>query len=671
MNFKTNSINFQKNGGNLMKFNIRARILVLFLLTLFFTVSVVLAVTCVQSRYSVRDAVVETAQTSLVNAEKRMVTTMDTYLNVMQELASNSAFTGNEIDDTTAQRLIEECASRNGYDRVGYTNASGINYAGLDFSEREYFIRCRDTLEPVVSEIYASQTAEGEMSILFAAPIIKTNGSFGGIVYCAANASLLSDIIADITIGDSSTVFVLDSEGTIIASPEYDLVTSYCNFLTGNNTSEQFETETMAATSQKMIQGESGYETHASGLKTLFSVYTPVELDNGWSICVCGDLDDFLESYNKNLRILLFISLLLFIAAGLDAAFFSTKISKPIVMSTNRMVQLSEGDLHSETPSLKRTDESKVLMDSIAHTITILNTMISEISNSLSGMSNGDFTVQIKGDFKGDLLPIKTSLNQILAELREVLKEIKSSSSQVHFGSKNVAQLSESLASTVTEQTALMDGIRENVLTISSHANENAKNANNAANLAASAMQSVSEGNQSMNELIEAMQQMEKSSQAIEQINKTVSDIAFQTNILALNASVEAARAGAAGKGFAVVAEEVKALAEKSATASEDASELIEKTVESIQSGMEIAKKTSMSMDEVVTRTQEVDEHIAQIATMSQEQMDNLEQITISIKEFADALTSTAASSEESSATAEQLNAQADLLEDLVSRFKI
>ena len=650
---------------------IRTRIMLLVLTILLPAILIVLCVTTVQNRYAVRDTVLATSQTTLDNAQKRLNSTLDSYLLVMQELASNAVFTGDQIDAGSAKNLIAECAKRNSYDRVGYTDASGTNNAGLDFSEREFFTRCRDSLESVVSEIYASQTNDGEMSILFAAPIIKTDGSFGGIVYCAANAALLSDIINDIQIGASSTAFIMNQEGTIIASQDYDLVTTECNFLNGNNTSSNFSTEQMASISEKMIAGESGYATHQIGVDTFFSVYTPITTDNGWSICVCGNISDFLVRYNQNLVNLLFITLIILVIGLVSAALVSNSISKPIVQVSKRMASLAEGDLHSAAPVTQRKDESKILTDSISTTIATLNDMIGEISTSLASMSHGDFTVQIRSDFKGDLLPVKDSLNRLLAELREVLKEITASSSQVHFGSKNVAQLSESLASTVTEQTALMDGIRENVLTISNHASENAQSAGTAAALAAQTMDSVEEGSHTMEELVQAMLQMEKSSQAIEQINKTVSDIAFQTNILALNASVEAARAGSAGKGFAVVAEEVKALAEKSSEASENASELIEKTVEAIQNGMEIARKTSASMENVVEHTKEVDKQIEQIASMSQEQMNNLEEITNSIREFADALTSTAASSEESSATAEQLSAQADLLSELVSNFRI
>ena len=139
----------------------------------------------------------------------------------------------------------------------------------------------------------------------------------------------------------------------------------------------------------------------------------------------------------------------------------------------------------------------------------------------------------------------------------------------------------------------------------------------------------------------------------------------------ALNASVEAARAGEAGRGFAVVAEEVRALASKSAEAAQGASALIDETVHAIKNGMEIAQKTSKSMDVVVMHTRDVDGSIENMAQLTREQLQNLEHIKESIREIADALTTTAASSQESSATAEELNAQATILENLLQRFKI
>lgn len=655
-----------------MKLKIRGKIVGLFLASLLCISVLMIFVMSKESKEAVENAVLLNVQTTMNMSVKYTEEKLAMYEQVLQELAADEAFTGSRIDIDRAAALIEDFAERNNFDRVNYTDENGINGAGLDFSEREYFIRCKETKEPVISDIYESKTVEGEYSILFAAPIIRKNGEFGGIVYTATKATLLSEAIADIAVGESSSAFILDRTGAVIAAQEEEMLQGRCNFIEGLNTSKSFKTEQMAAISKKMIAGETGYDLLKLDAKTAyFSVYMPICPENGWSICISGNMRDYMESFYRGVELVIFVTVIVFILLSILVMFFVSRLTKPIVLSTNRMKSLSEGDLHSVMPVVKSNDETSILSNSIAGTIDTLNHMISEVSDTLGKMSDGDFTIRVEQEFKGDLLPLKEALNQILQQLRKLLTEISYASGQVLFGSQNVAQLSEALAATVTEQTSIMEQIRENVVTISNGANVNAESAHSAAKLAQEAMESVETGSRNMEELIEAMHKMEKSSQAIEVVNKSVSDIAFQTNILALNASVEAARAGEAGRGFAVVAEEVRTLAEKSSALAENASELIEETVVSVGDGMEIAQRTAEAMHDVVVRTKTVDETIGKIAQMSQEQLENLEFIMTSIKEIADALTTTAASSEESSATAQELQDQATALEELVKRFKV
>ena len=177
--------------------------------------------------------------------------------------------------------------------------------------------------------------------------------------------------------------------------------------------------------------------------------------------------------------------------------------------------------------------------------------------------------------------------------------------------------------------------------------------------------------NEQMQDLEKVMGEINVQSGKISNIIKTIEDIAFQTNILALNASVEAARAGTYGKGFAVVANEVGNLSTKSSEASKEITQLIEATISTIEKGLAATDHTAKSLVEVMGQAQGAVSLVDEIAVASQQQAAAISQIDIGVSQISTVVQSNSATSEESAAASEELSGQANVLHDLVSQFEL
>lgn len=132
------------------------------------------------------------------------------YETAVNEAASNELFRDENFDPDKAIAFLEDVKERNGFLRIGYTDANGVNQNGSDFSERQYFKDCRESMAPVTSDPYSSKDGNGALSVLFCAPIVR-NGEFCGIVYGAADAKLFTDIISNVLVGEDGMNFIIDS----------------------------------------------------------------------------------------------------------------------------------------------------------------------------------------------------------------------------------------------------------------------------------------------------------------------------------------------------------------------------------------------------------------------------------------------------------------------------
>lgn len=330
-----------------------------------------------------------------------------------------------------------------------------------------------------------------------------------------------------------------------------------------------------------------------------------------------------------------------------------------------------QGNLSKRADANRFKGDYKGLLNAVNTTLDAVTNPISEATKVISVMSEGDFRVNVNGDYKGDHAILKQSLNATLDEMNIVLGQVLATVEQVHQGSRQVAASSQALSDGATQQAAALEEISSSMQEIASQTKITAENATQANSLALQSRHSAESGHQQMQDLIHAMNDINLSSANIAKIIKVIDEIAFQTNLLALNAAVEAARAGRHGKGFAVVAEEVRALAARSAKAARETAELIDNAVIKAQHGTQTADQARRALDDIMNYSTKVQDIVAEIASASQEQAQGIEQVTLGLGQIDKVTQQNTASAEESASAAEELSGQSSQLTTLVNRFRL
>ncbi len=328
------------------------------------------------------------------------------------------------------------------------------------------------------------------------------------------------------------------------------------------------------------------------------------------------------------------------------------------------MKKVAVGDLRiiAEDFELRRIEGVfESVMDMVASLV--------EKADNLQTVADGDLSVRVQVLGEQDMLG--NSLQKMKVSLNELLSQVAGAVTQVNAGAEQISLSSQDLSQGATEQAASIEEITSAITEINSMSRQNAEGSKTAHGLARTAMDNANEGRVRMDELTGIMTKINASADEINKVVKIIDDIAFQINLLALNANVEAARAGKYGKGFAVVAEEVRNLAVRSAQAVKETTKMVEETVSNIAMGDRASKDTNEQLNAIVEGTGKVADLLSEISSSSAEQAQGIDQVNTGLDQIDQTTQANTASAEQSAAASEELAGQAQQLTALIAQFTL
>jgi methyl-accepting chemotaxis protein len=358
-----------------------------------------------------------------------------------------------------------------------------------------------------------------------------------------------------------------------------------------------------------------------------------------------------------------------------------------------------EGDLSTRADLSRHTGEYRKIMGGFNNTLDTVLEPIKEGVKALEQLAEGDLRVRISSEYKGDHQLIKNSINKVASSLSEAMADVNDAVAATASASNQISSSTEEMAAGASEQTSQAAEVAGAIEEMTKTILENTRNVVLASDTAKESGSKAVEGGSVVKETIAGMNKISevvrksadkvhelgKSSDQIGEIIQVIDDIADQTNLLALNAAIEAARAGEQGRGFAVVADEVRKLAERTTRATKEIADMIKQiqkdtklAVESmelgtleVEKGKTLANKAGVSLEEIILGANKVVDIVTQVAAASEQQSTAAEEISRNIEAISNVTQESASGTQQIAHAAEDLNRLTLNLEKLVSQFKI
>lgn len=298
-------------------------------------------------------------------------------------------------------------------------------------------------------------------------------------------------------------------------------------------------------------------------------------------------------------------------------------------------------------------------------------TPLERARRDLERMSAGDLTGRIESAGADEMAKVLQALRVLQTNVKLLVGQIKETTDLVTNGAQEIARGNIDLSARTESQASAGKQTASSMEELTSTVKQNADNAREANQLVALTSDIARKGGRAVGQGVKTMGSIKEGSSKIADIIGVIDGIAFQTNILALNAAAKAARAGEQGHGFAVVAAEVRNLAQRSAEAAKEIKSLIVDSFEKVDAGSKLVDEAGHTMDEIVASVEQVTSYVSDISAASVEQSSRIEQVNQAVMQMDETTQRNAALVEEAAAAAESLQEQAVKLTYLLNSFKL
>ena len=623
---------FSSNTSRAKRFPIRLKLLLVFGTLIVFATTILGIITMNISR----KAVITEVEAHLTNKATDTAALIDarikSFWQFLQGIARMPSMRDSELSYIEKSEILDEEAKiNNEIKHLDIIDNKGIIHLGngktIDVSATQWFKKIGR--EPMVTSPFKSN-AYNELLVAFTVPVFDSNNRHISTIIAYADGLYLSDMIKDIVVGKTGVAKIVDKEGTAIADKVHQSVEQHENIINAA------KTDTSLASVAKFLKHAIEVETSEVGFYTykeqyIIASYATVQ-SAGWTVIVKAPYNEFMGKVNSLRSSIYIVSFLILLIAIFVTFFVAKKLMEPILNTALALRDIAEGE-GDLTVRLSLTGN-----DEVTDLSSYFNQPIAKIESAIKSVERDAHNMEGIGN------ELASNMTQTASSIHEISSNIESVKAQTITQTKSVSETASTMEEIMQTIKSLNGRIEAQAASVAMSSSSIEEMVANIASITGTLEKTdgyvkelrdaTRDGRETIVQSNTATQKIAEESGSLLEASSVIQHIASQTNLLAMNAAIEAAHAGEAGKGFAVVADEIRKLAEDSATQGKTITATLKLLSGEIEGLSESAKIAETKFGAIFNLSEQVKDMSASLTQSMKEQENGSREVLVAIKDI-------------------------------------